>query len=204
MKGAISSEELKKKLTALRTKIGVAKKNILSVSFLDGDGVMLSSKGISIQVEAMVRSEGSFLVNFCVFFDLIKTYIKRDLSFYSQDQKIWMESTGSKIQLPFASLVDDPMQMEKIRLERKNAVMLKKKRKAAAVLQTGQKVFYLNDEKVICDGIYIQPYGREVRGYTSRQVFVQSPNGEAIVIDREKIFGKRPSAFENPLKRGIL
>lgn len=204
MKGAIASEELKKKLTALRTKVGVAKKNILTVSFLDGDGVMLSSKGISIQGEAMVKSEGSFSVNFCVFFDLIKTYIKRDLSFYSQDQNIWMESTGSKIQLPYAFLVDDPMQMEKVRLEIKNAVTLKKKREAADVLQTGQKVFYLNDENVICDGVYIQPYGREVSGYTSRQVFVQNPNGEAVVIDREKIFGKRPHLFENPLKRGML
>ena len=203
MRGAIASEELKKKLTTLRTKVGVAKKNILTVSFLDGDGVMLFSKGISIQCEAMVTSEGSFSVNFCVFFDLIRTYIKRDLSFYSQDENIWMESAGSKIQLP-AFLVDDPMEMEKIRLERKNAVTLKKKREAADALQTGQKVFYLNDENVICDGIYIQPYGREVSGYKSRQVFVQNPKGEAVVIDREKIFEKRPQLFENPLKRGML
>lgn len=73
MKGSIESEELKKKLTALRTKVGVAKKNILTVGFLDGEGLMLSSKGISIQAEAMVRSEGFFTINFSVFFDLIKT-----------------------------------------------------------------------------------------------------------------------------------
>ena len=68
MKGSIDSEELKKKLTALRTKVGVAKKNILMVGFLDGEGVMLSSKGISIQAEAMVKSEGFFSISFGVFF----------------------------------------------------------------------------------------------------------------------------------------
>mgnify|MGYP001768811696 CR=1 FL=1 len=83
-------------------------------------------------------------------------------------------------------------------------IALKRRRHETDALQTGQKVFYLDDENVICEGVYIQPYGREVAGYTSRQVFVKNLNGEAIVIDREKIFGKRPSAFENPLKRGIL
>ena len=204
MKGSINSEELRKKLTSLRTKVGAAKKNVLTVSFLDGEGVMLSSKGISIQAEAMVKSEGFFSISFGVFFDLIKTYSKRDLSFYSDEQKIWLESIGSKIQLPHAFPIDDPMQIEKMRLERKDVVALKKKRKETDALQTGQKVFYLNDENVICEGVYIQPYGREVAGYTSRQVFVKNPNGEAIVIDREKIFGKRPQAFENPLKRRML
>jgi hypothetical protein len=204
VKGVISSEELKNKLTSLRTKVGVAKKNILTVGFLDGEGVMLSSKGISIQAEAMVRSEGFFTINLSVFFDLIKTYGKRELSFYSDKQSIWLESTGSKIQLPHAVPVDDPLQIERIRSERTAVIALKRRRQEADALQAGQKVFFLNDENVICEGVYIQPYGREVAGYTSRQVFVKNLNGEAIVIDREKIFGKRPSAFENPLKRGML
>jgi len=204
VKGSIDSEELKRKLTALRTKVGVAKKNILMVGFLDGEGVMLSSKGISIQAEAMVKSEGFFSISFGVFFDLIKTYSKRELSFYSDKQNIWLESTGSKIQLPRAVSVDDPVQIEKIRLERTDMIALKKKKKETGVLRAGQKVFYLNDENVICEGIYIQPYGREVAGYASRQVFVKNSNGEAIVIDRERIFAKRPNTFENPLERRML
>jgi len=100
--------------------------------------------------------------------------------------------------------VDDPLQIERIRSERTVVIALKRRRQETDALQTGQKVFYLNDENVICEGVYIQPYGREVTGYKSRQVFVKEPSGEAIVIDREKIFAKRPQTFENPLKRRML
>ena len=145
-----------------------------------------------------MRSEGCFSIGLSIFFDLIKTYSKRDLSFYSNEQAIWLESSGAKIQLPHAFPINDPMQLEKMRIERNSVLVLKKKRKETDALETGQKVFYVNDENVICEGVYIQSYGKEVVGYKSRQVFVKKHNGEAIVIDREKILEGGPTHLRTP------